>query len=65
MDTKTKAVLIGGYWGCILTLMMALGLFAAGFNFAGSEMIHTALKIFMLSAIVGFIIELNNHLKEK
>lgn len=65
MDAKTKAVLMGGYWSCLVTLLGAIGLFAAGLSYAGSDMIHTALKVFMLSTIIALVIELNDYLKGK
>ena len=65
MNPKTKAVLMGGYWSCLITLLGAIGLFAAGLSYAGSDMIHTALKVFMLSTVISLIVELNDYLKVK
>lgn len=64
MDAKTRAVLKSGYLSCLITLFLAMYLMVEGLHFAGSEMVHTGLKVFVLSTVIGLGIELNNKLKD-
>ena len=64
MNTKTKAVLKSGYISCVISMVVAIFVMLVGRNYGGSEMIHTALKVFVLSTVIGFIIELNEKLKK-
>ncbi len=63
MNIKTKAVLRSGYISCLISLVIAMFIMLSGKNIAGSEMVHTALKVFILSEIIGLGIELNEKLK--
>ena len=65
MNNITKAVLRSGYISCLISLIMAMVLMVTGKSIAGTEMVYTALKVFILSEFIALAVELNEKLKNQ